>query len=298
MIRVSKFRVRSLDVDFNELSWRVEDTTEDVLDYAFQVFRSEAPAGPWDVLTPPFADRYLFYDRLNRPFHNARALHYLLRVTHRITGATTDIGPVIREPDADLIAVEIRRHMNLLFREFTGRRCWLLPVRTFGSRCSCWNSTLQKRTRSGCRTCYDTGFTRGYLSPVETFIQIDPGTNTLEQTTNVGAIHPANTTARMSVIGAVKPRDIIVEPENKRWRVTQVGQTEQGRSPIHYELQMHRIPEGDVEYAIELQLDQALRDTYLNPARNYTNPHNLEAFADGEIPEIPPFYPKTYQKKD
>ena len=294
MLTVTGLKVRSLDVDFLEISWKIEDTHLDVLDFTFQVLRSESANGPWEEMTPPFSDQYLFFDRISHPFHNARLLHYLLRVTNRITGEAIDVGPASQQAEPDLIGREIRRHMNLLFREFTGRRCWILPVRTFGQRCTCWNSTLQKRTRSGCRLCYDTGFVRGYHYPIETFIQIDPGANQAEQNQATGPTQQMNTTARLSEIGIVKPRDLLIEPENRRWRVTTINQTEQVRSPVHLELTIHQIPSSDIEYAIELKLDRALRDLVLSPSRNFTNPQNLDNFEQDEIPGIFSLYPTTY----
>ena len=294
MLKVVGLKVRTLDVDYHELSWMLEDTQVDVLDYTFQVLRSEASEGPWEPVSVPFTDRYLFVDRITHPFHAARLLHYKLQVKNIITGESWDSDEVDLQPEADLVARELRRHMNLLFREFTGRRCWLLPVRTFGQRCTCWNPVLQKRKISGCRLCYDTGFVRGYHYPIETFIQVDPGSNLAEQTTNVGAMHQVNTTARVSDVGIVKPRDLIIEPENKRWRVTQINQTEQSRAAVHLELTLHQIPPSDIEYAIELKLNQPLRDLALSPARNFTNPSNFESFEQEEIPGIFSLYSTTY----
>jgi hypothetical protein len=294
MLKVVGLKVRSLDVDYRELSWMLEDTQVDVLDYTFQVLRAEATSGPWEVISVPFTDRYIFVDRNSHPFHAARLFHYKLLIKNIITGESWDSDVVDQQPDADLLAREIRRHMNLLFREFSGRRCWILPVRTFGARCTCWNPILSKRSRSGCRLCYDTGFVRGYHYPIETFIQIDPGSNLAEQTTNVGAMHQVNTTARVSDVGIVKPRDVIIEAENRRWRVTQINQTEQSRAVVHLELTLHQIPPSDIEYAIELKLDQPLRDLAISPARNFTNPQNMENFGQEEIPGIFSLYKTTY----
>lgn len=295
MINVIGLKVRSLDVDYQELSWEIGDTQVDVLDFTFQVFRSESSKGPWEPISVPFSDRYLFVDRSTHPFHEARMLHYQLQVKNNVTGETADFGPVNMQPDADLIAKELRRHMNLLFREFTGRRCWLLPVRTFGQRCQCWNDVLQKRTRSGCRLCYDTGFVRGYHYPIETWIQIDPGGALAEQQLGPGTTQQMNTSALVSEIGVLKPRDLIVEGENNRWRVVQVNQTEQSRAPVHLSVQLHGIPKSDIEYAIELKLSQPLRDLALSPARNFTNPQNLESFDREEIPRIFSLYGTNYR---
>lgn len=292
MIAVTQIKVRSLDVDFTELSWKIDDTTEDVLDYELQVLRSEAPGGPWDAISEKFSDKYLFYDRFTRPFHNWRSLFYIVRVTNKLTGATKDFGPSQQQAEPDLIANELRRHMQLLLREFTGRRCWLLPRRTFGQRCpTCWNKTLQKQTRSGCKTCFDTGFARGFLHPVEVFAQIDTGAPAADVRNA-----PGGNSARMVDIGGVKPRDILIEAENKRWRVTSVNQTEQSRSPIHLEVQLQEIPESDVEYAIPLVLDQALRDMWISPARNFSNPHNLESYGESADDAIFGLYNTTRQE--
>ena len=295
LITVQDLRVRSLDIDFHEVSWRLDSTSEDVLDYSFQVLRSESPSGPFEPLAPAFFDRFLFVDNTIQVAHRWRKYYYLVRVEHLQSGDKKDFGPASQDPEADLLAVELRRHMMLLLREFAGRRCWVLPVRTFGQRCTCWNSTLQSRKRSGCALCYDTGFVRGYLSPIETWLQIDPSPKS-EQTSNTGPLQQSNTTARAPYFPAMKPRDIIVEGENRRWRVVQVNQTEQVRAAVHQELQLHEIPPKDVEFAIPLKMDEALKDLWLSPSRNYTNPQNLDSFEREEIPSVFSLYPSTYPR--
>lgn len=211
-------------------------------------------------------------------------------------GTEQIFGPVDKQPEADIITLELRRHIGLLLREFTGRRCWVMPVRTFGQRCSCWNSTLQKRTRSGCRSCFDTGFLRGYHAPIEAWLQIDPGSSLSEQVMTVGTTQQVNTTARCVDVVQLKPRDVIIESENKRWRVVAVNQTEHGRAPIHLELQLHAIPESDIEYSIPIPLEEELKDLALSPARNFTNPQTLQSFEREEIPGIFSLYSTTYPK--
>lgn len=284
-LKVRELRVCSLDLDFHEVSWVIENTTQDVLDYTFQVLRSESPSGPFSPLSPPFEDRYLFIDNIIQVADRWRKYFYILRITNKTSSDFKDTDPVSKDPEPDLIALELRRHMQLLFQEFAGRRCWVLPVRTFGQRCGCWSESLQKRTRSGCRTCFDTGFVRGYLSPIESWIQMDPSPK-VTQSTNIGKIQQSNTTMRMSNYPPLKPDDLVIEPENRRWRITKVSQTEHGRAGIHQEVELHEIPAKDIEFAIPLILDGALKDLWLNPARNYTNPQNLENFEQNEVPRI------------
>jgi hypothetical protein len=292
-LKIEGLRVRSLNVDLMEVTWRAVNTLEDVLDYTFQVLRSESSMGPFDELTPPFEDRYLFIDNNIKLGHSYRKYFYTIRVTRKRDGESEDFGPATLEADPDLLSTEIRKHMNLLFREHAGRRCWVLPIRTFGQRCQCWSATLGKRSKSGCRTCYDTGFTRGYMHPIESWVQFDPSPKS-EQQSPVGVQQQSNTTARMGYFPDLKPRDLIIESENRRWRVVSVSGTEHLRSVVHQELQLHEIPKTDVEYAIELQLQEALKDMFMSPARAYTNPQNMETFEREEIPSIMSLYPSTY----
>lgn len=292
-LEVKDLRVRSLDLDFHEVSWKIKDSSEDVLDYSFQVLRSESPSGPFERLAGPFDDRYLFIDNVLQVAHRWRQYYYLIRVTHKASGDQKDFGPVAKQPDPDILAMELRRHMQLLFREFAGRRSWILPARTFGQRCECWNAATNSRRRSGCVTCYDTSWVRGYMSPIETWIQIDPSPKT-EQNTNVGALQQVNTTARLAYYPPLKPRDLLIEAENRRWRVESVNQTEQSRAAVHQEVQLHEVPPKDIEFRIPLILDDALKDLWISPARNFSNPQNLEAFEQEEVPRVFGLYPSTF----
>jgi hypothetical protein len=298
MLTVTNLKVSAIDTDYNELTWEIEDTNEDVLDYTFQVVRSESVSGPWDTLTVPFEDRYRFQDRHKPSFHESRQLQYKLVVTHKKTKNSEEFGPVDVQPVSDLIALEIRRHMTILMREFVGRKTWLFPVRTFGQRCPlCWNKTLSKRSGTGCGGCFDTGFARGYMKPIEMHLQVDTGGNLSEQNTNVGTTQQQNTTARVVYFGPIKPRDVIVEAENYRWRVVSVNQTEHTRAPVHLELQLHLIPPSDIEYALPLKFDREFSDLTIGPARNLTNPQNLDSVGNEEIPDVFALYPQFLRGK-
>ena len=295
LIELTKFRVRSLDVSYNEVSWEVVDTSEDILDYTFQILRSESPSGPYDTLTVPFSDRYFFIDNQLKNGHRWRKYFYLVRVMQLSSGDVKDFGPVTHEPDADILAIEFRRHMQLLFHEYAGRRMWALTRRTFGQRCECWDPVLMKRTRSGCRLCYDTSFVRGYMSPIEVYGQIDPSPKA-EQPSNVGKQQQVNTSGRLGYYPPLKPDDLLIEAENRRWRVVTVSMTEQGRAPVHQEISVHEIPSTDIEFLVPLNMDTALKDLFISPARNFSNPTSLENFEQEEMPGVFSLYNNTVKR--
>jgi hypothetical protein len=112
---------------------------------------------------------------------------------------------------------------------------------------------------------------------------------------SVGPTQQSNTTARLGYFPPLKPRDVVVEPENIRWRVMQVSHTEQVRAPVHQEIQLHRIPASDIEYRLQFQLTDVLQNLSLSPARNFVNAQNLENFRDQEYPKILELYGVSYR---
>lgn len=253
MIYPKNVQAKRVDADAVMLTWEVEDTSEDALAYAFYILRSESPEGPWERVIGPLVDQYTAHD-LKAPLRSGgRNLYYCVRAQHRETGEVFNAQPVTMLPRPPLDALEIIRRNDLLFREYTGRPCILYPVRTFGQRCTaCFDITTSRRTMSSCRVCWNTGFLRGFHTPVVVYVQIDPSGNPLQH------IPPAmtdskSTQARMGVYPLVKPRDILVESENKRWRVAGVNYTERLRSPVRQELTLTTIPNSDIEYSIPVE---------------------------------------------
>lgn len=274
---VGRVLVRTLSVEHLEVSWTVADTIVDVLDFEFRVLRSEAVEGPFESVSAWFEDRYLFIDNVVKTQNRYRQHHYKVQVRRKSDQEVWDFGPVQLGQEVDLVSGELRRHIGLLMQEFIGELCWVLPVRTFGQRCSCWNAELQRVTRSNCRTCYNTAFTRGYMWPVESWISVDPAPHA-EQVTQLGKQQQTNTTARMAWYPPVKPGDLIVNgATNSRWKVVQVSSTRHVGTPVHQEVQLHEVPIGSAEYLIPVDPGCALRNIVYKPSRNFTNPQHLES---------------------
>lgn len=299
MIHVTKITVQSFDLDHLDVFWEIDkfggtrkdENRNEVLDYQFFVLRSaDTAVGTYEVVAGPLRDQYMIRDVTVSLLHKWREHFYKIRVVHVPTGEVQEFGPAASlTPSPDLIAAEIIRQEDVLFREFIGRKCWLFPKRTFGKLCTCLDQTLGRRTMSRHALCYDTGFLGGYLNPIEVFVQIDPhGKN--NQATSLGEIQPNDTVGRMISFPPVSPGDILVETENRRWKVISVSQTQRLRSTVRQELKLHEIPKGDIEFAIPLNLNDVQN---LQPAaeRNFTNPQNIEK--NGDLSDITSFFGHT-----
>lgn len=279
--------VRSFSLDWLEFTWEIENTTLDPHDFDWYVERSESPEGPFDTLSGPFTDRYRYIDNRVNLLHRWRTLFYRIKSVRKDDAndvTYSDAATLGGEPD--LIAKEIQMLERTVWREFTGRLCYLFPVRTFGQWCpACMDapgkgSTFRKM-RSGCLTCYDTKYARGYFNPIEISIQFDPSPKSSQQL-STGETQQSNSTARFGNFPLVKPGDIIVEPENRRWRVVQVSSTERLRAKVHHELTLHEIVKGDIEFQLKIDVGD-LRDLEPSPERNFSNPQNMEAFGDEDM---------------
>jgi len=293
MLKVTKFVARTFDLDHVDLFWEIADFTaaQDVITaYEFTVLRSEGPEGPWDPLSPPFKDEYHFRDFSPNLLHKWRRLFYKLQVRHIPTDKTMLVdGSVSLVAEPDLIALEIQRQEDMLFRQFTGRRCWLFPVRTFGLKCDCFDQALGRRTVSNCPTCFDTAYVGGFMTPVECWVQIDPDRNKSANTPAQGEQQPKVTTGRLIAFPPMKPKDMIVEPENRRWRIDTVTPTERLRASVRQELGLWEIQRGDIEYKLPINLHDLANQQYAEE-RNFTNPqhqHDQEGTLDELLANFP-----------
>lgn len=277
-LKVTRFIARSFDLDFIDLHWEIESfarSTDIITAYQFFIYRSESPEGPFELIAGPFEDRFQLRDFSPNLLHKWRQLYYKLRVVHKPSSEEMDAGVTTLDAEPDLIALEIVRQEDLLLRNFIGRRCFLFPVRTFGEKCTCYDNSLGRTTKSNCVVCFDTGFLGGYLRPIDFYMQFDPDAKSPSPTSIKGETQPRNTSGRLICYPPVKPNDLIIEAENRRWRVITQTQTERLRSVVHQELSLHMVVKGDVEYKLPVNLSELNNQAWADE-RNFSNPQHID----------------------
>jgi hypothetical protein len=268
-MRFTSLRVSGFELDYMVVTWEVDLENDDALAVTYDVERAESPAGPFDKIVEGFKDRYVLRDYIAPAQRRVWASIY-----YRVT-AHTPSGDVVSEaktcdPRPPLDGMEISRLHNKLLKEYVGRPVATLGIRTFGDRCSsCYDRVTGRRTASKCAVCWNTGFQRGYHKPIMAYMQIDPE---MRQQTNTSELvsEQAMTSARLSVYPLLKPRDLIIEGEGRRWRVANVRRTERLRAPIHQEVSLTLITPGDIEYKIPINFPE-----YDDKTRSYTYKDDL-----------------------
>ncbi len=275
MIKFRNERVVSFSIDYLDVYWEIDPTTEDIQQYQFYVERSEAEAGPWDVIAGPLIDQYYIRDNaVHSITTNARTLYYRIRAVHLPTSRVLYSATFDREGPANLVATEMIRLERVLFEEFSGVRCWLFPRRTFGQRCpSCYDSVLGKTIDTRCVTCWGTGFSGGYHYPTAIWAQVDASPES-EQVSVEDHRRVQMAQMRCGPNPGIKPLDLIIDHQNRRYRVVEAGGTSLSGVSVRLELKLALIQKGSIEDKIPLKVDNAV--TQLVPRRSFTNAHSLD----------------------
>ena len=273
MLNVTRFYARSFDLDHINVFWEVEDisTSDDIIGFDLYLYKSESPGGPWgNPVVGPFTNQFFYQDTTNPSLHKDRRVFYKLRIVDKRTTEEKEFGPTAQIPEPDLMAMEIVRLEDILLRQFVGRKCIVYPRKSIGAKCVCRSKTSQRETISNCMTCYGTGFLGGYNSPIVCYIQIDPHARNVQLGQTI--IQNVNiTTARLINFPPIKPTDILVENENRRWIVSSMRPTERLRSTVHQELEIREILKSDMAYKLPINMDILLTED-ISETRNFTNP--------------------------
>lgn len=275
MIELRSLLVRSFDLDHLDLFWEFKDISARVDRYSIFVDRSvDGPVGPFRQIAGPFFNTNQLRDPDVNQFHNYRQYFYRLRIIDKDTDSSETTEAVSFEAEPDLIAIELRRKMELAMREFGGRQCIIFPRITSGFRCTICYKRNDKGMGSGrkltqnCESCFDTTFVGGFTSPLIAHVQIDSSPKSVVRSDTYER-NPEDTSSRLSAFPPLKPKDIIVEAENIRWEVQRVPGPKKGRATTHQEPILHRIPRHDVRYKLPVNVDVLQK---FGPEREFTRP--------------------------
>ena len=267
MFTLLRLLVHSFDIDFMDIWWELDGPENMFEDYSFFLARSESQLGPWtDFVVGPYKDRYRYRDNTAKMKNSVRNLWYRLEVRKDSDGSVVFVSdPECMQSPANLEAQEITRRFSLALRAVLGREMIVYPIRTFGSRCICWDITRGRSVRENCRDCFGVGFAGGFLSPFRTYLQKDPNVKSL-LLTDRGSSNDQKTTMRALPYPILKPGDVVIERENQRWVVMTATNTERLGSPVHTELQLDGIRSTDILYTLPVKLDS--EDFLAVPRRN------------------------------
>lgn len=262
--------MRPLSVTSAEISWTLVPTDEPLTTARFTILRSETPEGPYVDVSGVLANVSKFVDRVDlKVKHNT--VGYRVKVLDVPSGVEviypdgTPQEAFTFHPDfnriatpgefrADYIALEIVRLNNLLLRRFIGKVCAVFQIRTQGMRCPvCWDNLKRRVNSSKCVQCYGSGFDGGYYDQVNAFVDVNPSPNVIA-IANFGKIEENQTIAWTANYPELSANDMIVEQDNRRWRVVQVNTVTKNRYIVQQMPLLQEIDRADSEYLLPVDL--------------------------------------------
>lgn len=251
MITIASLEVKSFTLDHLDIFWQIADTDEDLTEYTFRVKRSESPEGPFEYISPALTETFSFRDDTVDLYSLWRIFYYQVEAVHVPTGTIGEsyVGYLGVRPD--LVAMELSRLYQVLLQSEIGLPVLILKRRTTGPSCPfCFDPVRKRSTDSDCLVCLGTAQYRGgFLLPIGTFINTSPSTKVV-RVSNVSETEPSQKAFDMAGYPLMNAGDVIVDPENRRYRVNEVRNRSK-RGFVHRQvLQVTELPRSDVIYRL------------------------------------------------
>lgn len=293
MLVAQAIRVFTLERDAITVSWEIKDTVEDMNTYTVSVWRSESAGGPYQRVSQEMnaGDVFLFEDRSVNIFSKWREFFYRIRFSKddasQEYGSTDpgqvlngkDPGGVVMEAPPDIEALETMRRFELVLREYAGRQVITLTERTWGQTCGqCWDALKRRRTMSSCQTCFDTGYAGGFFSPVLTRC-MKPPSQIMTSINPMFEIQPNDLVMWFGPRPRLKPRDVVIGIDGRRWRVINLAPSEKGWARTRQTIQMRELSKDQIEYKIPIkQSDWGVDNMTAGALRQHIRATNMESY--------------------
>ena len=216
-----KLDVRQITPFRTALTWSHYKPFETIAKH-YIVQRSEcSDAGFVDISEPIAAslDPISFIDN-NLPNDSRLPTFYYRVVMKSRSGTSLDISSVEYAREArSKIGLEIVRRINLLLKRYVGRKAFLFVKKTHGVRCpNCWDSVKERRVRSQCIECNDTGFKSGYCAGIPILVS-DRSPEKTKTPDLLGSHEEINANFFTSNFPVMKPGDIFYLEDGMFYRV-------------------------------------------------------------------------------
>ena len=249
------------------LQWDLLGATEAGA-YSFDIYRSGSPEGPWTLLLGSGINIYSYSDVFptaattgNPGTGDINQLSLSRNVFYRVvvtppSGTDNQIETVSEvEPRLSgrqrLLKRKILRDERICLQKLNGVEIAVVKRMHWGPRCPrCWDKYSKEAVRTNCSTCFGTGFTPGYFTPIVTLGRRSTSPDS-KQVTPQGAAEFSPMQVTLLDLPKVEPDDILVFlRDNRRFIVKVVIQTELQTVTVHQKLEISELARDNMVYRI------------------------------------------------
>lgn len=236
--------------NIQEVRWVLNPTVYPLEDLAFEILRSYAPTGPWDVAGVVESGTFSWTDYTGGNASIIRTPHYVVRIASKSGKGYRDSIPVVLEHDPDHIALELVRKKNVYLTVRGGISVAVFTRKTWGAKCPlCWNKERMQATNPDCHGCMGTGFSGGYLNPILVPALFNPPKH---QVIDTGIQYvPENVYVELTNYPPLHMNDVVVNArENQRYTVIQVAYFSHRMYTISQIALLNRVDENSIIYTL------------------------------------------------
>lgn len=249
--------VRNPTADCLIVRWQIVPTAYDMSTVAFEILRSNGPAGPWEVAGVAEQGAFHFVDYVPFGVQGFRNYFYIVRIADMDGNGYVDSEPKQLDHDPDHIALGMIRKKNVFLRCRGGVAAAVLIRKRWGPKCArCWDNVRKACTDADCPECFGVGIVGGYLAPV--FVHAALFNQSMRQyvSINDARYDAANASLELASIPPVAPDDIIIDRVvNARFIVKKVNPFTHRMYLVAQQVEVVRKDDNDVIYSIQIPED-------------------------------------------
>lgn len=254
MIRLTDLSLKHYNPDYIQVLWDVESTQESVASYRLSILRSNSPSlnlADYEVIAsginPYTTSDYLDYG-ISGISNKFTEWYYKIAVSGLVTHTATYTDYIGISVSQHRVAKEIIRRRALVLDRHSGQSFKILIRRTNGQTCSvCYDSTLQRSTRSKCQECYDTGFEGGYFTPIAANGQLNEGPQR-NQLAVFQTWQDQDAVLYLNGYPPIKPKDVIIDKLGRRWVAQTTRSTNMALFTISQQIQVRQAERESIIY--------------------------------------------------
>lgn len=253
MIFLKSLSAESFTLDSITLEWTWKDTTEFLSNYTLDILRAEGQVveDDYTLVASGISPEALGYTdtTISGLLRNKwRSIYYVLKIKDKNAPSVYSLSDAVTlSYYPSNYAQEVIRRKNLGLGRY-GKDIAVVKRRSFGTRCpDCWDSTLYRRSKEDCDSCYDTGWLYGYFNPIIVKGVITPVVEDT-QISIFGEWQVGNSLFVMGNYPRLKNKDVIVDNLNRRFRIEEVIPTEFTGALITQRARVSFIDKTDIIY--------------------------------------------------
>lgn len=239
------------------VTFEIANTMESLTEYQFDVLRSDASNGDFELIAINVRD-FQCEDYSANLANQELQYYYKIRVTDKVTDETVESDVASTMTYSENEYVTYLRHINKIYLEdiINSPKVKYLKKKKFGQYCSeCYDDVREKPRKQNCTCCYGTKFEGGYYTPIEISINHLVDSSAKQENLGMTGINTEEGPIQLwtAEFPIISPGDVLVFRNGTRFRVITWTSSDRAEQTLRQTIQAQKIPSSDIIYKFPIQ---------------------------------------------